>query len=130
MQLRDKLATSMAKEILTDCNVGRSFRGVLANYLTYRDPSGDSNKSRWPIVDYWADLLEGVEAVRLWTAPGVEYNVFRLERFLVDQCGAAITCYRDLYGLPELMEKIQLKGCRMSLKYQQLLQQSGKGSSG
>lgn len=129
LQLRDKLASSMAVEILKDCNVGRSFRGVLRNYLTYRDPSGDSNKSRWELAGYWAKLLEGIEAVRLWTSPGVEYNIFRLERFLVDQCGAAITCYRDIYGLPDLMEKIQLRGCRRPPKYQQLIDAAGKGGS-
>ena len=119
----------MATEMLTDCNVGRSFRGVLRNYLTYRDPSGDSNKSRWGLAWYWEKLLDGIEAVRLWTSPGVEYNVFRLQRFLVDQCGAAITCYRDLYGLPDLMDKIKLKGCRISPKYQQLLDAAGKGGN-
>lgn len=127
MQLRDKLASSMGAEILTDLDVGRSFCGVLRNYLTYRDPNSDSNRSRWPLADYWENLLAGAEAIRLWTAPGVEYNIFRLERFLVDQCGAAIRCYNDLYGFPELMEKIKLKGVRTSIKYQMLLQQAGKG---
>ena len=127
MQLRDKLASSMATEILLDLNVGRSFCGVLRNYLTYRDPNGDSNRSRWPLADYWEKLLAGADSVRLWSAPGVEYNVFRLERFLVDQCGAAIRCYNDLYGFPELMDKIKLKGIRISPKYQILLQQAGKG---
>ena len=127
MQLRDKLASSMALEILSDLNVGRSFCGVLRNYLTYRDPNGDSNRSRWPLADYWERLLCGVDSVQIWSSPGVEYNVFRLERFLVDQCGAAITCYTDLYSFPDLLEKIKLKGCRLSLKYQQLLEQSGKG---
>lgn len=128
MQLRDKLASSMVAEILSDLNVGRSFCGVLRNYLTYRDPNGDSNRSRWPLADYWEKLLAGAERVRLWSAPGVEYNVFRLERFLVDQCGAAIRCYADLYGFPELLDKIRLRGVRTSLKYQILLQQAGKGS--
>lgn len=127
MQLRDKLACSMAREILCDRDIGRSFSGVLRNYLTYREPNGDSNRSRWPLADYWEKLLAGAQAVHLWTAPGVEYNIFRLERYLVDQCGAAIRCYNDIYGFPDLLEKIQLKGTRVSVKYMQLLQQAGKG---
>lgn len=129
LQLRDKLASAMADEIILCPNVGRAFCGVLRNYLTYRDPNGDTNRSRWPLADYWEKLLDGVATVRVWTSPGVEYNIFRLERFLVDQCGSAIKCYADIYGFPDLMEKIKLKGCRMSLKYQQLLNQSGKGAS-
>lgn len=126
MQLRDQLASSMAREILSDLDVGRSFCGVLRNYLTYRDPNGDSNRSRWPLADYWEKLLSGAAAVRLWTSPGVEYNVFRLERFLVRQCGAAIKCWHDLYGYEDLLEKIKLHGIRTSPKYEQLLRQSGK----
>lgn len=127
LQLRDKLAANMASEILLSQNIGRSFCGVLRNYLTYRSPNGDSNRSRWPLVDYWDNLLDGVCCVRLWSSPGVEYNVFRLERFLVDQCGAAIRCYSDLYGFPELLDKIKLRGVRTSPKYQMLLHQAGKG---
>lgn len=129
LQLRDKLASSAASEVTRSYDVGSTFCGILRNYLTYRVPSADSNRSRWPVADYWEKLLDGAAAVRLWTAPGVEYNIFRLERFLVDQCGAAISCYRDIYGLPDLMEKINLKGCRRSLKYQQLIDACGKAGS-
>lgn len=127
MQLRDKLASSMVSVILRDLDVGRSFCGVLRNYLTYRVPNGDSNRSRWPLADYWEELLSGAAVVRLWSSPGVEYNIFRLENYLVSQCGAAIRCWNDLYGLPDLLEKIKLRGVRTSLKYQILLDQAGKG---
>ena len=127
LQLRDQLASSMASEILTDFNVGRSFCGVLRNYLTYREPNSDSNRSRWPLVDYWVKLLSGAAVIRLWTSPGVEYNIFRLERYLVDQAGAAISCYKDIYGIDDLMNKIKLKVTRRPLKYQILIDQSNVG---
>lgn len=128
MQLRDKNASAMITEILTDLNVGRCFLGVLRNYLTYRVPSEDSNRSRWPIADYWQQLIDGVSIVRLWTAPGVDYNIFRLQRFLVDQCGAAILTWHDLYGVEDLLSQIRFKAPKIAPKYQKLLSDRG-GSS-
>lgn len=128
MQLRDKNATAMINEILTDLNVGRCFLGVLRNYLTYRVPTEDSNRSRWPIADYWQQLIDGVSIVRLWTSPGVDYNIFRLQRFLVDQCGAAILTWHDLYGVEDLLTQIKFKAPKIAPKYQKLLSERG-GSS-
>lgn len=128
MQLRDNNATAMISEILSDLNVGRCFLGVLRNYLTYRVPTDDSNRSRWPIADYWQQLIDGVSIVRLWAAPGVDYNIFRLQRFLVDQCGAAILTWNDLYGLDDLLSQIKFKAPKIAPKYQKLLSDRG-GSS-
>lgn len=120
LQLRDEIASSCVDQ-LTRSDVGDTFRAVLRNYLTYRVPSDDSNKSRWLIADYWEDLLQGVSAIRLWSSPGTEYNLFRMERWLVDQCGAAISCYRDILGLDTLNQQIKLKYTRRSPKYEKLV---------
>lgn len=125
MQLRDENAVSMAKQILTDYDVGRCFLGVMRNYLTYRVPNSDSNRSRWPIAEYWQHLVDGVAIVRLWSSPGVDYNVFRLQRFLVDQCGAPILTWHDLYGIEDLLNQIKLKKPKIALKYQKLLAERG-----
>lgn len=124
-QLRKKNAMAAVAEILRDNDVGRTFSGILRNYLTYREPSDDKNKSRWPIADYWEKLINSVAAIRLWSDPGVEYNIFRLERWLVDQCGAAISCWSDIYGLDDLMDKIHLRAVRRSPKYQRLIDLCG-----
>lgn len=120
-QLRKKNAMAAVANILRDNDVGSTFAGILRNYLTYREPSDDKNKSRWPIADYWEKLINSVAAIRLWSDPGVEYNIFRLERWLVDQCGAAITCWSDIYGLDDLLEKISNRAVRRSPKYQRLI---------
>ncbi len=120
-QIRRANATAAVKEILKDGDVGRTFCGILRNYLTYREPTEDSNRSRWPIADYWEKLLQCAGSISLWSNPGVEYNIFRMERWLVDQCGPAIRCWADLYGLQDLLEKISQRGVRTSPKYQRLL---------
>lgn len=120
MQMRDNIATQCLREIMDRYHVGEVFCGVLRNYLIFRDPTSDSNKSRWPIADYWQDLLGSIAPISLWVDPGTEYNIFKLQSWLVDQCGAAITCYRDILGLDELMNQIKLKEIRLSPKYERL----------
>lgn len=121
LQLRSGNAGAAVSELLRSQSIGRTFRGILANYLTFREPSADSNKSRWPIADFWEKLLDSAAAIRLWTAPGTEYNIFHLQEFLVRQCGGAIKCWSDLYGLDDLLEQIKLREVRLSPKYQKLI---------
>lgn len=58
------------------------FLGVLYNYLRFVVPSDDSNKSRWPVVDYWNTFINGVSRVRLFSSVGREYNRDRLEAYV------------------------------------------------
>lgn len=124
MQMRDTNASECIRKCLDTLDVGAVFCGVLHNYLVFRNGSDDSNKSRWLITDYWEELLNGVARISLWVSPGTEYNVFKMENWLVDQCGAAIRCYNDLFGLDELLNKIKVRNVRTSPKYERLKQEA------
>ena len=52
--------------------IGEAFAGVLLNYLRYVEPDTDSNKWRWPMKDYWYNLVEDAERISIYTAPGME----------------------------------------------------------
>lgn len=48
---------------------GSVVAGVLRNYLTFRERSDtDTNKSRWLVVAWWDEFLQGVAALRLAVA--------------------------------------------------------------
>ena len=76
--------------------IGQSYCGVMVNYLRFVDPDGlDSNKWRWPIKTYWGEFLCWSNAVRLYEAPGLEYNLERCHRYVIHQAGNAIdACWR------------------------------------
>jgi phage replication initiation protein len=38
--------------------------GVIRGYLDFRTPNGDSNKSRWPVADWWARFMGFVSKVK------------------------------------------------------------------
>ena len=73
--------------------IGEQFRGVLHNYLRYVVPTADTNMSRWPMTDYWEQLLENVQRISCWSAPGMDYTVWKLADLVVNQWGNAIDCY-------------------------------------
>lgn len=98
LQLRSERSLVAVAKILEHEDVGKVFSGVLHNYFTFRVPSDDSNKSRWPVAGYWSDLIADAEKISLWISPGEPYNFSKTELWLVDQCGQALICYYRCHG--------------------------------
>lgn len=122
LQMRDEIATGFIDGLMKQ-PVGIQFRGVLHNYLRYvRDPGTDVNMSRWPMADYWEQLLEGMQRIRCWSAPGVEYNEFTLSNFVINQVGNALDCYLRIFGMEDLIRELGKRSVKMSPKYLRLLQ--------
>lgn len=96
--LRKERATAAVAEILKRQHIGETMCGVLRNYCCFREPSADSNKSRWPIADYWSALIGSVERIRLWIAPGEPYNFKKTREHLVSQYGQAILTLVQIDG--------------------------------
>ncbi|MBQ7915964.1 MAG: replication initiation factor domain-containing protein [Firmicutes bacterium] len=98
MQLRLERALSAVAEILKSRDVGFTFAGVLRNYCCFREPTGDSNKSRWPVSEYWDKLINGAARIRLWISPGEPYNFRKTEEQMVFQYGQALQAYEAIHG--------------------------------
>jgi len=121
LQMRDEIAQGFISGLMRN-PVGVQFRGVLHNYLRYvRDPGTDVNMSRWGMADYWSDLLEGIQQIRCWSDPGVEYNEFSLSNFVINQAGNALDCYLRIFGMEDLIRELGQRSVKMSPKYQRLL---------
>lgn len=122
LQMRDEIASGFTNGFL--CSpIGIQFRGVLHNYLRYVVPSPDTNMSRWELAPYWADLLEGIERIRCWVSPGVDYTVFRLQSYIINQAGNALDCYLSIFGVEDLVRELGKRAIRRSLKYDRLIKQ-------
>ncbi len=122
LQMRDEIAMGYLKGI--HVGDGVQFRGVLHNYLRYvEDPGDDSNMSRWPMTAYWENLLEGIQRIRCWSAPGVDYTVHTLENWVINQMGNALDCYVSIFSLDDLVEKLGKRAVRRSPKYERLKKQ-------
>lgn len=125
MQMRSDIATGFCKGLL-DTETGVQFRGVLHNYLRFVEPSEtDKNRNRWPMTDYWEKLLDGVQQIRCWSAPGVNYNMVHLENFVIRQAGNAIDVFIKVCGIWRLLDELKNRDVKLSPKYKRILDEYG-----
>lgn len=123
MQMRDDNAAGAIRAYLSHQDLGRVFGGLLCTYLVYTEESNDSNVSRWRTASYWEHLIQDAERIRIAAAPGVEYNIFHLERFLRDTAGGGLKTWIDIFGLDSLPELLKGRKGKLNPKYQQLIAQ-------
>ena len=121
LQLRNENAAGALKAYLQHKEIGSVFSGILATYLVYCDECYDSNKSRWPIADYWDLLIQGASCIHIAAAPGVDYNVFHLEGFLRDTAGGALDTWIKIFGLDSLPDLLKDRSSRLNPKHKRLL---------
>lgn len=97
LQLRDDRASNAASSLVEHTDIGKTVSGILRTYLTFREPSQDTNKSRWPVAEYWEKVLQDMSAIHLWIAPGEPYNFHKTEHWLCKQYGQAIVVLDKLH---------------------------------
>lgn len=98
LQLRRDRAFEAVRQLLETRHIGKCASGILRNYLTYRIESTDSNKSRWPIAEYWDKVILDMDKISLWVSPGEEYNFSKTVHWLVKQYGQAIVALDLLHN--------------------------------
>ena len=127
IQLRNENAFGAGNAISAGESLGGVYSGILRNYLTYRVEINDSNKSRWPIAEYWLALIQGAERIHIAAKPGVEYNIFHLEAFLRDTAGGALQTWIDIFGLDSLPDVLKTRKGKLNPKHKKLLDLYKKG---
>ncbi len=130
IQLRHERANEWAHEIKErGMQIGEMFAGVLRNYLRFVERplgSSDENRWRWPMKDYWNELIGQAEAIQLYEKPGMEYNLQRLDRLTTYQIGNAVDTAIQIHGVDGFLDKLaRNKPPKVNPKYAQLLKQHG-----
>lgn len=118
IQMRDDRAAQFTKIPLP---IGEAFAGVILNYLRYVEPSNDVNKWRWPMQDYWMNLVEDAQRISIYQTPGMEYNEERCKNYVINQAGNAIDCLIKIYGVDEVVDMIENRPCAPNPKYDLLV---------
>ena len=98
LQLRQDRAHQAMKLLFQRESIGMVASGIIRNYCMFVTPTADTNRARWPIADYWQRVLEGFEKIRVWVAPGEEYNFSKTENHMIEQYGQAFQVIYELYG--------------------------------
>ena len=104
--------------------IGKSFCGVVVNYLRFVEPDAlDNNKWRWPIKPYWGEMLSGADRISIYESPGIEYNIDRCENYVVRLAGNAIDAYIQCIGVDKFLDNIKNRPVRRNPKYDRLVEE-------
>lgn len=116
LQLRDSRAEEFSK---IPMQIGEAFAGVLLNYLRFVEPDEtDSNKSRWQMTDYWANLVGDIGRIRIFTVPGGEYNVEKCRHYVFDMAGNAIDAMLQICdNIDDFLTLVECRQCKPNPKY-------------
>ncbi len=120
LQLRDDRAESFVT-LPADMSLTDRFLSVLSNYLRFVVPQDDSNRSRWSSTDYWDELIGAVSRVKLFSKPGIPYNIESVKNFVFNQAGNAIDTAYKILGNEEFFRQLKERKPVMSDKYRDLL---------
>lgn len=122
LQLRDGRAEEFSK---IPMGIGEAFAGVLLNYLRFVEPDEtDSNKSRWQMTEYWADLVGDIGRIKIFTYPGAEYNMESCRHYVFDMAGNAIDAMVQICDdMDDFMSLLHSRRCKPNPKYELLVKE-------
>ena len=121
IQLRHDRAHHAAQKIFQRDRVGLIASGILNNYLSYRDPTTDQNKSRWPVASYWQKVVLDMEKIPL-TSPGEAYNFRKSNEHFITQWGQHLLSYFRMFGeVNSLIEACRQRYPELADKYERAI---------
>lgn len=101
LQMRDERASDFLFKLSGD--LGEKFSGVLLNSLRFVEPSaGDSNRWRWPVKRYWADLVSSASPLKWPKKPGVLYNLGRVDSWIRSQVAPSLWVWLSVFSASDL----------------------------
>lgn len=105
--------------------IGKKFRGVIHNYFRFVQPKKtDTNKRRWEMREYWKRFLENAEKISVFTRKDIDYNLSRLNRYVLGQAGNSIDTYIKCVGLIRFLDDLVKRESRLNPKQKYLIEQS------
>ena len=123
LQLKDVNAKGFVDK-LDDYDLRELYLGVLKNYLSFRVPTNDSNKRRWPQAEWWSKFLDDAVRISVWSKPGVDYNLSACERYVMTQPIGSIKTLIEIFGKDAFLEMIRKAPAPKNPKYKQLIAQA------
>ncbi len=120
LQLRKENACGFVNKLL-DNSLSALYTGVLKNYLSFREPSEDSNKRRWDESPWWTAFINNAKAISVADKPGVVYNLSVCEKYVLTQPVGSIKTLIKIYGADEFIEMIRKAPNPKNPKYRRLV---------
>ena len=120
LQLKDVNALGFVTHLKYK-QISEVYYGVIKNYLSFRVPTGDSNKRRWPVAEWWDKFLNDAVRVSVWSKPGVEYNLSACQRYVMTQPIGSIKTLIAIFGKEGFYKLVEEAPPPKNPKYKQLI---------
>ena len=120
IQLKDVNAMRFVSFLEND-TLQNLYKGLLANYLSFKVPTNDSNKRRWPEAEWWTSFINRTVPISLWSKPGVDYNLSACERYVMKQAIGSIKALITIFGKEGFYKAVQEAPNSKNPKYKQLI---------
>lgn len=126
IQVRDERADVIAMHIAAGLELGGIVYGTLKNYLNFVEASKtDSNKSRWPVSEFWQKFLGIVEELKLTISKKVK-TVKQVREWIVRQVApslALLSLDKDLnVNMEEIFDLTLLAVQRLTKRHLAMIQ--------
>lgn len=123
IQLRNDRAYQFLRQYFeSNYDIGRTFAGVVGNYLNFVKPSPtESNKARWSVQKWWSKFLGNAAAISIYSEKDIDYNIFRLSNYVFENAGNAVATAIEYYGYDDFKKNLDSRRSAPNPKYQQIL---------
>ncbi|MBE6879770.1 MAG: replication initiation factor domain-containing protein [Ruminococcaceae bacterium] len=105
-------------------NLGELFYGILNNYLRFVVPDPDQkNVSRFQIRKWWKEFIGSIEKIRVYVKKNTDYNLHKLQRYIVDQAGNSIETLLLCVGEGDFWDRILSRESKLKDRQKKLIQE-------
>lgn len=123
IQLRDDRALLAALNLINrDHETGHYIKGILKNYLTFVNPTNDSNKSRWPVSPFWERFLGDVDKIKL-TKVAPDRTIERTKEWFTRSVSPAFYMLYEAFDYDSnlIQEFLNIGKDRLSKKHKEMI---------
>lgn len=101
LQCRDMHAEQIVIEICSGNSIASVFAGHVMDHLRFTTKPNlhDGTQHRLNVAPWWSDFLNQAERIPWCSAPGTEYNLTRLQHYVLHQAGSSIKTFIEATGM-------------------------------
>lgn len=110
------------QSIMTVENVGQLIKKIINNYIRIVEPGNDTNKSRWKTKEYWSNIIETTEKVKL-SSKKEDKTVDELKKWVESQIAPTLATISIADGgsVDFLYEQIREGQKRLKAKHRRII---------
>ena len=109
-EIKDKKYSRKFIENINDVGLARTYKALINNYLSFIEYR-DTNVSRSPVAKWWGKIIDTVDKIKLYEAPGIR-NIDDVKNWLLEQTSASFATVLQQEQSRDFIEQMMKEGTR------------------